>query len=91
MLLRGITRYLDFMTMCLFFQVELSVYDGHLTEEEVCAPECKKALDSTMHERHYMGPGVQRIPVRYGKVRGTLFLPAGILRIFQYFVTELLS
>ncbi|XP_069999582.1 acyl-coenzyme A thioesterase 1-like isoform X2 [Penaeus vannamei] len=57
--------------------VELSVYDGHLTEEEVCAPECKKALDSTMHERHYMGPGVQRIPVRYGKVRGTLFLPAG--------------
>ncbi|XP_042860645.1 acyl-coenzyme A thioesterase 1-like isoform X3 [Penaeus japonicus] len=57
--------------------LELSVYDGHLTEEEVCAPECQKPLASTQHERHYMGPGVQRIPVRYGKVRGTLFLPAG--------------
>ncbi|XP_063609359.1 acyl-coenzyme A thioesterase 1-like isoform X1 [Penaeus indicus] len=57
--------------------LELSVFDRHLTEEEVCAPESEKALASTKHERHYMGPGVQRIPVRYGKVRGTLFLPAG--------------
>lgn len=57
--------------------MELSVIDGHLTEEEVCNPECENALASTKHERHYMGPGVQRIPVRYGKVRGTLFLPAG--------------
>ncbi|XP_047491952.1 acyl-coenzyme A thioesterase 1-like isoform X2 [Penaeus chinensis] len=57
--------------------VDLSVFDGHLTEEKVCTPECEKALASTKHERHYMGPGVQRIPVRYGKVRGSLFLPAG--------------
>lgn len=71
------------MTMCLHFQMELSVIDGHLTEEEVCNPECEKALASTKHERHYMGPGVQRIPVRYGKVRGTLFLPAGNLGNFS--------
>ncbi|XP_078528029.1 acyl-coenzyme A amino acid N-acyltransferase 1-like isoform X2 [Lissotriton helveticus] len=34
-------------------------------------------LASQMIERWYVAPGVQRIPIREGRVRGTLFLPPG--------------
>lgn len=55
----------------------MSVHDGHLSDQELWSPDPAPELASTTHLRHYMGPGVQRIPVRYGKVRGTLFLPKG--------------
>ncbi|XP_068211020.1 acyl-coenzyme A thioesterase 3-like isoform X1 [Palaemon carinicauda] len=57
--------------------VTVGVYDGHVSIEALCVSEEMKPLSSVIHERHYMGPGVQRIPVRYGKVRGSLFLPPG--------------
>ncbi|XP_068211080.1 acyl-coenzyme A thioesterase 1-like isoform X2 [Palaemon carinicauda] len=57
--------------------VTVGVYDGHVSIEALCVSEELKPLSSVIHERHYMGPGVQRIPVRYGKVRGSLFLPPG--------------
>lgn len=34
-------------------------------------------LASVTFRRHFMGKGVRRIPVRAGRVRGTLFLPPG--------------
>ncbi|XP_049626384.1 acyl-coenzyme A thioesterase 1-like isoform X17 [Suncus etruscus] len=52
------------------FVVELEVLDGHDAEPE-------RLLARTLHERHFLGPGLQREPVRAGRVRGTLFLPPG--------------
>ncbi|XP_076053242.1 acyl-coenzyme A thioesterase 5-like isoform X4 [Oratosquilla oratoria] len=58
-------------------KIEASVFDGHLTDQDLYADTREDALASIVHERHYMAPGVQRIPVRYGRVRATLFLPPG--------------
>ncbi|XP_055989965.1 acyl-coenzyme A thioesterase 6 [Sorex fumeus] len=52
------------------FAVQLEVWDGH-------DPEPERLLGRTEHERHFLGPGVRREPVRAGRVRGTLFLPPG--------------
>ncbi|XP_055989787.1 acyl-coenzyme A thioesterase 1-like [Sorex fumeus] len=52
------------------FTVKLEVWDGH-------DPEPGRLLGRTEHERHFLGPGVRREPVRAGRVRGTLFLPPG--------------
>lgn len=54
------------------FVVELEVLDGH-------EPDGGRLLARAVHERHFMAPGVRRVPVREGRVRGTLFLPAGEL------------
>ena len=35
------------------------------------------SLSQEVVYRWYMGPGVQRYPVRAGRVRGTLFVPPG--------------
>ncbi|XP_019647404.1 PREDICTED: acyl-coenzyme A thioesterase 1-like isoform X1 [Branchiostoma belcheri] len=58
------------------FLVDLSLHDGHVdvTGEEENLPDC---LAATTVERWYLGEGVERIPVREGRVRGTLFLPPG--------------
>ncbi|XP_049626382.1 peroxisomal succinyl-coenzyme A thioesterase-like isoform X15 [Suncus etruscus] len=50
--------------------VELEVLEGH-------DPEPGRLLGRTLHERHFLGPGVRREPVRLGRVLGTLFLPPG--------------
>ncbi|XP_076777825.1 acyl-coenzyme A thioesterase 1 isoform X2 [Arvicanthis niloticus] len=50
------------------FVVELEVLDGH-------EPDGGRLLARAVHERHFMAPGVRRVPVREGRVRGTLFLP----------------
>ncbi|XP_003472352.2 acyl-coenzyme A thioesterase 1 isoform X1 [Cavia porcellus] len=50
------------------FVVELEVLDGH-------EPDQGKLLASAVHERHFLAPGVRRVPVREGRVRATLFLP----------------
>lgn len=52
------------------FVVELEVLDGH-------EPDQGKLLASAVHERHFLAPGVRRVPVREGRVRATLFLPPG--------------
>ncbi|XP_057638176.1 acyl-coenzyme A thioesterase 1-like [Chionomys nivalis] len=50
------------------FVVELEVLDGH-------EPDGGRLLARAAHERHFMAPGVRRVPVREGRVRATLFLP----------------
>ncbi|XP_007939576.2 acyl-coenzyme A thioesterase 1-like [Orycteropus afer afer] len=50
------------------FAVELEVLEGH-------EPEPRRVLGRAVHERHFLGPGVRREPVRTGRVRATLFLP----------------
>ncbi|XP_029340188.1 acyl-coenzyme A thioesterase 1 isoform X4 [Mus caroli] len=50
------------------FVVELEVLDGH-------EPDGGQRLARAVHERHFMAPGVRRVPVREGRVRATLFLP----------------
>uniref|UniRef100_A0A8C2MN30 Uncharacterized protein n=1 Tax=Cricetulus griseus TaxID=10029 RepID=A0A8C2MN30_CRIGR len=52
------------------FVVELEVLDGH-------EPDGGRLLARAVHERHFMAPGVRRVPVREGRVRATLFLPPG--------------
>nr|XP_038968847.1 acyl-coenzyme A thioesterase 4 isoform X1 [Rattus norvegicus] len=52
------------------FVVELEVLDGH-------EPDGGQRLARAVHERHFMAPGVRRVPVREGRVRATLFLPPG--------------
>ncbi|XP_032764672.1 acyl-coenzyme A thioesterase 1 isoform X3 [Rattus rattus] len=50
------------------FVMELEVLDGH-------EPDGGRLLARAVHERHFMAPGVRRVPVREGRVRATLFLP----------------
>lgn len=52
--------------------VELQVLDGHEPQ-----PEPERLLGRAVHERHFLGPGVRRQPVRAGQVRATLFVPPG--------------
>ncbi|KAM5273576.1 LOW QUALITY PROTEIN: acyl-coenzyme A thioesterase 1-like [Ctenodactylus gundi] len=52
------------------FVVQLEVLDGH-------EPDGGRLLARAEHERHFLPPGVRRVPVREGRVRATLFLPPG--------------
>ncbi|KAJ8377538.1 hypothetical protein AAFF_G00256340 [Aldrovandia affinis] len=53
------------------FNVHLSVHEkGPADTEESVLAHC-------VHERGFLGDGVQRIPVREGRIRATLFLPPG--------------
>ncbi|XP_008847996.1 acyl-coenzyme A thioesterase 3 [Nannospalax galili] len=52
------------------FVLELEVLDGH-------EPDGGRLLARAVHERHFLPPGVRRVPVRAGRVRATLFLPPG--------------
>ncbi|KAI1895012.1 hypothetical protein AGOR_G00101870 [Albula goreensis] len=53
------------------FEVHLSVHDKGPEETE------EPVLTSCVHERWFVGEGVQRIPVREGRIRATLFVPPG--------------
>ncbi|NWX47441.1 ACNT2 acyltransferase, partial [Steatornis caripensis] len=53
------------------FLVRLEVFDGLCL---VTGPQ-DQPLASCEAERWYVGPGVQRVPIREGSVRGALFLP----------------
>ncbi|XP_064635352.1 peroxisomal succinyl-coenzyme A thioesterase-like [Lineus longissimus] len=59
------------------FKVSLNVHRGHLGLEELCSEAACNPLLTSPFQRSYLAEGVQRIPVTYGKVRGTLFLPEG--------------
>lgn len=61
--------------VCSPLLVNFSVYSGHHVEDfRKRAP-----LASTLVERWYIAPGVQRIDVREKGVRATLFIPPGIV------------
>ncbi|NWH63767.1 BAAT acyltransferase, partial [Geococcyx californianus] len=53
------------------FLVRLEVFDGL---SMVTKPQ-EQPLATCEAERWYVGPGVQRVPIREGRVRGALFLP----------------
>ncbi|XP_027554564.1 acyl-coenzyme A amino acid N-acyltransferase 2-like [Neopelma chrysocephalum] len=55
------------------FLVRLEVFDGVQLSPE---PQ-EQPLGWCEAERWYVGPGVQRVPIREGRVRGALFLPPG--------------
>ncbi|KAG7164385.1 Acyl-coenzyme A thioesterase 1-like [Homarus americanus] len=48
------------------WKVKVTACEGHVTQQE----EQKVNVVSTMMERHLMGPGVTRVRVHHGKVRG---------------------
>ncbi|XP_074004957.1 acyl-coenzyme A thioesterase 5-like [Numenius arquata] len=52
------------------FLLQLEVFDGH-------GDPPGRLLAQAQHERAFLRDGVQRVPVRDGRIRATLFLPAG--------------
>ncbi|MCL4132226.1 UNVERIFIED_CONTAM: hypothetical protein GTU68_005654, partial [Idotea baltica] len=53
-------------------KIKISLQEGHRTIGE------EKWVRESLHlERRFMSPGVRRIPVKEGRVRGVLFLPEG--------------
>ncbi|XP_070577260.1 bile acid-CoA:amino acid N-acyltransferase-like [Ptychodera flava] len=53
--------------------VNIQVFRGHLNEKFAIA----SPIAMTTIERWYIRPGVTRIPIREGDIRGTLFIPNG--------------
>ena len=56
------------------YKVVLDCFDGHTDPQE---SRSLQPLSSNTFEKGYMANGVKRIPVREGRIRGTLFLPPG--------------
>lgn len=54
------------------WKVTVRLSDGHQPLEEKA-----ESLAEVELKRHLMAPGVRRLPVREGRVRGTLYLPPG--------------
>lgn len=63
------------------YAIQLNCFNGHLSPEEGFVNSLTRnhlqPIMSSSVEKSYMADGVQRIPVREGRVRGTLFLPPG--------------
>ena len=63
------------------YAIQLNCFNGHLSPEEGFVNSLKRnhlqPITSSSLEKSYMADGVQRISVREGRVRGTLFLPPG--------------
>lgn len=63
------------------YTIQLNCFDGHLSPEDGFVNSLTKnsfqPIMSSTVEKWYMAEGVQRIPVREGRLRGTLFLPPG--------------
>lgn len=57
-------------------EIILRVFDSHLNESDLRDPG-SKLLAETSNVRRYKRPKVRRIPVRWKRVRGTLFVPEG--------------
>ncbi|XP_069049162.1 acyl-coenzyme A thioesterase 1-like isoform X2 [Lepisosteus oculatus] len=55
------------------FTVHITVHGQAAGSVESTTP----PLASCLHERSFLGEGVKRIPVREGRIRGTVFLPRG--------------
>ena len=56
------------------YKVVLDCFDGHTDPQESSS---LQPLSSNTFEKGYMADGVKRIPVREGRIRGTIFLPLG--------------
>ena len=56
-------------------RITLSVLAGHIDAEKISLHANADALAKIELHRYYALPGVLRVPVRHGKVRGTLFIP----------------
>ena len=63
------------------YSIQLNCFNGHLSPEEGFVNSLTRnqlqPITSSSLEKSYMADGVQRISVREGRVRGTLFLPPG--------------
>ena len=55
------------------YNVTLNCFDGHVIPHEGRL----QPLSSGTFQKWYMADGVKRIPVKEGRIRGTLFLPPG--------------
>ena len=55
------------------YNIVLNCFDDHVTPNESSL----KPLSSVAFQKWNMADGVKRIPVREGRIRGTLFLPPG--------------
>ena len=55
------------------YNIILNCFDDHVNPNESSL----KPLSSLTFQKWYMAEGVKRIPVREGRIRGTLFLPPG--------------
>ena len=55
------------------YNIVLNCFDGHVTPNESSL----QPLSSATFQKWYMADGVRRIPVREGRIRGTLFIPPG--------------
>lgn len=56
---------------------QLSLYEGGYALHMALAGMEVDAASSVAHTRSLVGPGVCRLPVRHGRVRGVLYLPPG--------------
>ena len=55
------------------YNIVLNSFDGHVTPQESSL----KLMSNQTFQKWYMADGVKRIPVREGRIRGTLFIPPG--------------
>jgi len=55
------------------YNIVLNCFDDHVTPNESSL----KVVSSVTFQKWYMAEGVKRIPVREGRIRGTLFIPPG--------------
>ena len=55
------------------YNIVLNCFDGHVIPNESSL----QPLSSETFQKWYIAEGVKRIPVREGRIRGTLFLPPG--------------
>ena len=55
------------------YNIVLNCFDDHVTPNESSL----KPLSSVTFQKWYMAEGVKRTPVREGRIRGALFIPAG--------------
>ena len=56
------------------YNIVLNCFNDHVTPNESSL----KPLSSVIFQKWYMAEGVKRIPVREGRIRGTLFIPPGV-------------
>ena len=57
--------------------ITFTAHEGHFSLDEIYRIQPRIAA-STSIQRLYMGPGVRRILVKTGNIRGALFIPKGI-------------
>ena len=55
------------------YNIVLNCFDGHVIPNESSL----QPLSSVTFQKWFLAEGVKRIPVREGRIRGALFLPAG--------------